>query len=107
MSQRKMRPHRNLWDCVEHKLRYTYSTSLSRGTGCSVKREDFYFFFFAATNVSSYFTAGAFSSQVCVAAAAGTPRTRERFFLFCFLFFTGESHRKSAHAFKIKPIRML
>lgn len=58
-------------------------------------------FFLAATNRSSYFTAGASSLQVFVAAEVGTPRTRELFFfLFCLL--TGESHRKSAHAIKKK-----
>lgn len=79
-----------------------FSLSLSRGNQIFLfkkKEKKTENFFLAATNRSSYFTAGASSLQVFVAAEVGTPRTRELFFfLFCLL--TGESHRKSAHTIK-------
>lgn len=58
------------------------------------KREDF----FAATNGSPNSTAVALSLQVCVAAATGTPRTQECFFLYRRI----KSNRESTHNSQIK-----
>lgn len=72
------------WSGMAHFERKNMTRYLSRGNRRVSKRERI---FFAATNGSPSPSAVAFSLQVCVAAATGTPRTQGRFFSFFLVFF--------------------